>query len=135
MTCVFSWPVRSTVDPAILIPAAARAWRRARDERSPVQQALYAALHPLRCGMLAPVLDSLLTLYETDAGRRLRVGDEHDLLRLLAREDDPAPGAALDTALRSTRIMMRVVCEPAGAADQDVPQLLPAELDRIMLSA
>jgi hypothetical protein len=115
-----------------IILDATRCWRRARDNHSPVQPALYRALTVYRCDVLTPVLDSLLALYETCIGRRLRAGasgqadisgDEHDLLDLLAgaNGDETAlirSGAnsgligALRIALRSVRIMLRLALEP-----------------------
>jgi len=117
-----------------LIAAAARSWRSARDDGRPVQAALFATLDRYRCGVLAPVFASLMALYETCAGRRIRVGrfdgaplsnDEHILVDLL---DGPADGqrmtlhaaadpglsTAMRIALRSTRIMIGLTLEPIG---------------------
>ena len=119
-----------------IILDATRCWRRARDNHSPVQPALYQALTVHRCDILTPVLDSLLALYESFIGRRLRAGaagqadisgDEHDLLDLLGRPDggeDPLPrtgvnsglASALRIALRSARIMLRLALEPVQQA-------------------
>lgn len=80
--------------PAVVIARAARCWRAARDEHEPVQQRLHALLAPLGYEMLAPVLDSVMTLGECCLGRALcrgcpfgPDGDEALLCRLLA---DPA---------------------------------------------
>lgn len=115
--------------PADLITAAARCWRKARDESAPVQQRLYALLARYDRDMLAPVFASLMALCEAALGRRLRVGgatpsdDEHLVLGLidgtLARraciECAPGMGSALDCAICSLRIMMALAPEnPAG---------------------
>ncbi|MEA3004577.1 MAG: hypothetical protein QOH81_3365 [Sphingomonadales bacterium] len=80
-----------------IVIAAARAWRGARDAGSPIQPALYRSLKPHRCGVLAPVLDSLFGLYERATGKPIGAGapgcaaltaDEEDLLGLF----DEAPG-------------------------------------------
>jgi hypothetical protein len=127
-----STPAEALLETRSIIIDATRCWRRARDSHSPVQPALYVALAAHSCAVLTPVLDSLLALYETCMGRRLRAGtagqagisrDEHDLLDLLAGPaggDDalPAIGAnarligALRIALRSARIMLRLALEP-----------------------
>ncbi|MBB3693210.1 hypothetical protein [Sphingomonas sp. BK580] len=80
--------------PAALLARAARCWRRARDSHAPAQQRLYALLAPLGYGMMAPVIDSVMTLGEVCLGRQLfgccalsRDGDEALLCALLA---DPA---------------------------------------------
>lgn len=57
--------------PAALLARAARCWRRARDQRAPVQQRLYALLAPLGYEMMAPVIDSVMTLGEACLGRQL----------------------------------------------------------------
>jgi hypothetical protein len=126
-------PANALLATRSIIVDATRCWRLARDSHSPVQPALYQALLGHSCAVLTPVLDSLLALYETFIGRRLRAGasgqtdisgDEHDLLDLLAGPDSgddalPAVGAspglagALRIALRSARIMLRLALEPA----------------------
>jgi hypothetical protein len=80
--------------PEALVVRAARCWRRERDQRGPVQQRLHALLAPLGYDMMAPVLDSLMTLGEICLGRPLCRGcplgvdgDEALLCALLA---DPA---------------------------------------------
>jgi hypothetical protein len=111
---------------AIAIIDSARIWRIARDRGQPVQPSLYARLEALGSGILAPVLDALLTLFEAGFRRRFDAGDpadtaltddERQLLDLLDREACTAPvgqvrpelAPALRTALRSTRIMLRAV--------------------------
>lgn len=119
MRFAFASPAISTVIDA------ARTWRIARDLGEPVQPALFLRLGISGSGLLAPVLDSLLTLFE--AGFRQRfdagdlsdsdlTGDEQRLLELLDRDDSTAPvgirpdlTAAVRIALRSTRIMLRSV--------------------------
>lgn len=104
----------------------ARIWRVARDLGQPVQPILYARLDRLGSGLLAPVLDALLILFEAGFRRRFDAGDpadaaltddERQLLALLDRDACPGPAGqvrpeiapALRTALRSTRIMLRAV--------------------------
>jgi hypothetical protein len=106
---------------ADLLIAAGRCWRAARDGDLPVQQALHALLAPRGYGMMAPVLDSLMRLYEAALGRTLVFGKEGaptaDGSLLLGLLDgsrsrrkciDCTAGAAsaLDCAICSTRIMM-----------------------------
>jgi hypothetical protein len=108
---------------ATLVVTAARCWRRARDKGDPGQPRLYALLAPLDLGLLAPVFDSLMTLCEAAFGRPLKVGgapavsfDENLLLRLIdgtqARRTcircDAGTASALDCAICSTRIMLRL---------------------------
>lgn len=132
--------------PAFASPAAsaiidsARIWRAARDLGQPVQPMLYARLERLGSGILAPVLDGLLTLFEAVFRRRFDAGapmdadltaDEERLLALLDRDSCPAPAGpvqpalapALRTALRSTRIMLRAVL---GLAPGDAAAREPA---------
>jgi hypothetical protein len=103
-----------------LVTAAARCWRKARDEGAPVQQRLHAMLSPHDGGMLAPVFDSLMALCEAALGRAIAVGDEAlstDESLLLGLLDGSIPRSArigggegiaraLDCAIRSTRTMM-----------------------------
>lgn len=115
-----------------------RIWRVARDLGQPVQPSLYARLESLGSGILAPVLDGLLTLFEAGFRRRFDAGtsvdaalteDERRLLELLARDTCPAPNKqvrpdlapALRTALRSTRIMLRAALgrTPGDAGARD----------------
>lgn len=103
-----------------------RIWRVARDLGQPVQPSLFARLDRLGSGLLAPVLDGLLTLFEAVFRRRFDAGapmdadltaDEERLLQLLDHDGCPPPteqirpdlAPALLTALRSTRIMLRAV--------------------------
>jgi hypothetical protein len=101
---------------------AARCWRAARDAGPSVQPCLFATLRAHGAEMLAPVFDSLMSLYESALGRRLQVGegavvseDEQLLLNLLGGsqractrlERNDGVAVALRCALCSTRIMMR----------------------------
>lgn len=134
MTCAFTPPAATIVANSLILDAA-RSWRDARDSGNPVQPALYRALVGYGCGILAPVIDSVLGLYEACSGRRFRTaapgyvsisGDEHRLLNLLRGSGDKdaavvdasaRPGLAptMRIALRSARIMLRLALEPAGA--------------------
>ncbi|HTG37460.1 hypothetical protein [Sphingomonas sp.] len=113
---------RATAMPvAVLLRRGGRCWRAARDQGHSVQPMLYAMLAPRGCGMLAPVIDSLMTLYEAALGRAIVVGrgenlshDERRLIDLFAVTpnriacDSPCetPGtAAFRCALCSARIM------------------------------
>lgn len=104
-----------------LLLDATRCWRAARDSDRPVQPSLFQALLSRDCCILAPVFDSLLRLYESASGRRLVVGgdsgisdDEQLLLGLvggwrthrLSLACAAGVAAALECAVRSTRIMM-----------------------------
>lgn len=111
----------SIMTPAMLI-AAVRCWREARDDGKSVQPRLFALLTHHGHDMLAPVIDSVMTLVESLTGRRIRTGDgpilsedEHRLIGLL-EGDEVLPGkgglaASLDCAVKSLRIMLR----PAAA--------------------
>lgn len=105
-----------------LILVSARLWREARDTGLPVQPHLFAELAPEGGGILAPVIDSLMHFYEAVLRRPVRVGregrasqDEGLLLDLLtgtkhSRDsfgEAGSMGRVFDTALASTRIMMR----------------------------
>lgn len=107
-----------------IVVEAARRWREARDGAFPVQPHLFATLADKGCGILAPVFDSLLTFFEVTLRRPLRTGfgrrlsdDEILLLDLLdeERHERERPvltggtGQAFETALVSTRIMLRKV--------------------------
>lgn len=114
----------------------ARVWRVVRDLGQPVQPVLFARLDNLDSGILAPVFDALLTLFEAGFRRRFNAGnpaeavltdDERQLLELLNPDASPSPvgqirpelAPALRTALRSTRIMLGAVlgsapCDPAS---------------------
>lgn len=117
--------------PADLLVGAARCWRKARDQGRPVQPCLFGLLSPQDCGMLAPVLDSVMTLWEASLGRHLTVGqrdrlseDERLLLELFDGTRTPAPrpdsdaamARSFDCALCSARIMMKRVMAPNRAA-------------------
>lgn len=106
-----------------------RCWRRARDRGEPVQPVLASSFSNAGGGFLAPVIDGLLTLFEAAFRRRFDAGDpcdgdltrdEERLLDLLDHDDRAPPGirpdlvGALRAALRSTRIMLRMVL-PARA--------------------
>ena len=107
----------SIMTPAMLI-AAVRCWRTARDTGTSVQPPLFALLTHHGHDMLAPVIDSVMTLAESIAGRRISTGegpvlsdDEHRLIGLLegARLSPHKHGlaASLDCAVQSLRIMLR----------------------------
>lgn len=119
-------PAVSTLATASMVIEAARYWRAARDTGHPVQPALYVPLETQGCGLLAPAIDGLLRLFEAGFRRRFQAGDpldrrltgdEHQLLDLLAEDEPPAaveqvhPGlaTAMRIALRSTRIMLRLI--------------------------
>jgi len=114
---------------------AVRSWRVARDAGNSIQPALYAPLETRGYGLLAPVLDGLLTLFEAASRRRFDAGapsdsvitgDEHRLLDLLDGDDVTPPAdqfrpdlaAAMRVAVRSARVMLRSVIrlEPLAAA-------------------
>ncbi len=114
-----------------LVPAALRCWRAARDTGAPVQQRLHKLLAPVRGAMLAPAFDSLLMLYELALGRRLIAGqsaalsaDERMLLGLLDGAgvqggrvaDTGAAAAMLDSAVRSTRVLLARARRGIGGA-------------------
>lgn len=105
-----------------LILVAARLWREARDTGLAIQPHLFGELAPEGGGVLAPVIDSLMHFYEIVLRRPVRVGcagamsqDEDLLLDLLtgtkksrdALGTTGGMGRAFDTALMSTRIMVR----------------------------
>lgn len=106
-----------------LVTAAARCWRTARDQRGRVQRRLYALLIDQDCGMLAPVFNGLLTLYETALGRPIVVGgtdlsrDEQALLRIVEGSQDhneaircsEGMASAFSCAVQSARIMIAEV--------------------------
>ncbi|MBN9319810.1 MAG: hypothetical protein BGN86_09025 [Caulobacterales bacterium 68-7] len=109
-------PARST-----LLVEVIRCWRAACDAGQAVQPRLSALLHRHAGEMMAPVFDSLLSLFEAAIGRRLAVGvagqvseDERMVLGLL---DGSRPqracinctegaASALNCAVCSTRVMM-----------------------------
>lgn len=109
----------------------ARCWRLARDSGETVQPILASAFAGIGGAFLAPVIDGLLTLFEAAFRRRFEAGDpcddeltgdEERLLDLLDHDDRlalaairPALAGALRAALRSTRVMLRLVL-PARSA-------------------
>lgn len=108
---------------ATLITAVARCWRSARNRDESGQQRLYTLLAPLDMGLLAPVFDSLMTLCEAAFGRPVIVGQarapSRDEILLLGLIDgsrsrrscvncDAGTATALDCAICSTRIMLRI---------------------------
>jgi hypothetical protein len=110
-------------DASCIVVDAARCWREARDCSHPTQPRLFARLVVHDCGILAPVLDSLMILCEAAMGRILCTGngsgssaDERLLLDLLTTPElvhnwacaGRESAAALGWALRSTNIMMRM---------------------------
>lgn len=127
MRLAFASPAASTLIDGV------RCWRRTRDLGQPVQPMLASAFPNQIGGFLAPVVDGLLTLFEAAFRRRFEAGDpcddeltrdEEQLLALLEQDDSPAPAGlrpnlagALRAALRSTRIMLRLLlprrAEPA----------------------
>ena len=124
-------PAAQSVTSTIL--EAVRSWRIARDAGNSIQPALYAPLESRGFGLLAPVLDGLLTLFEAGSRRRFDAGapsdsaitgDEHRLLDLLESDDAtpstdqflPDLAAAMRVAVRSARVMLRSVIRPEIAA-------------------
>ena len=111
----------------------ARNWRIARDAGDPVQPSLYRRLEQWGAGLLAPVVDSVMTLFESGFRRRFRAGnlldagfsrDEFLLLALLEGADtaaierfDPNLASTMRVALRSARIMLlSVIGDVIGVA-------------------
>jgi hypothetical protein len=105
-----------------MILVSARRWREARDMGLPVQPHLFTELAPEGGGVLAPVIDSLMNLYEIVLRRPVLVGregrtslDEELLLDLLTGtkqsrdlfSNNGGMGRVFDAALASTRIMVR----------------------------
>ena len=122
---------RRQVSPSALVTSIARRWRAARDHGLPAQARLYALLSPRHWEMMTPAFDSLMALCESALSRPFATGtgrnltrDEAMLIGLLdgsVPQDDcidcPAGTArALDSAIRSTRIMMVLVMSgPVGS--------------------
>jgi len=123
----------------------ARNWRIARDAGDPVQPSLYRRLERFGAGLLAPVFDSVMTLFEAGFRRRFRAGglldiglsrDEHHLLALLEGADartierfDPSLASTMRIALSSARIMLlSVIGEVIGvpSAPASTPLFFPA---------
>ncbi len=114
-------PIRSA-----LVTTIARCWRTARDERENAQNCLYALLRPVGLDVLAPVFDSLFSMYESALGRPIATGrrgsasaDERLVLGMLdgtrPRRDclqcDAGRASALDCAICSTRIMLALAID------------------------
>jgi hypothetical protein len=121
MSFAFAPPEASAATSPIV--DAARCWRTARDIGDPVQPAMFKQLEHHGYGVLAPVLDGLLSLFEAGFRRPFQAGDlvdggltsdEHHLLDLLESQDAgssidhfrPDLLAAMQAALRSCRIML-----------------------------
>lgn len=132
MTFQFPIPPGSTsaLPPSLLVDVT-RCWRRARLDGRPPQPSLAERLDQFDCTMLAPVIDSFCRLFEAALGRPFQVGDTKDLsgderLMVTLLEDaatlpaalscDPARGAMLDLAIRSTRIMIAITLKQARRA-------------------
>ncbi len=122
MTCLAAPVEVGSISILGLILVSVRRWREARDTGVPVQPHLFAQLSRDGDGILAPVLDSLMHLYESVLRRPLRVGrddatsqDEELLLDLLIGDktcpdsftDIGGLSQAFEAALASTRIMVR----------------------------
>lgn len=123
MTDAFTRPAAEGLPASGIVVECARCWREARDRRHPTQPRLFAKLVVHDCGILAPVLDSLMILCEAAIGRVLRTGngpgrsqDERFLLDLLTTPEivrnwtcaGKESAMALGWALCSTNIMMRM---------------------------
>ncbi|WP_159981957.1 MULTISPECIES: hypothetical protein [unclassified Novosphingobium] len=123
-------PARRPVSPSALVTSVARRWRSARDHGLPVQARLYALLSPRHWEMMTPAFDSLMALCESALSRPFATGTGRDLSRdeamLIGLLDGSVPqedcidcptgtARALDSAIRSTRIMMVLVMSgPVG---------------------
>ena len=119
-----------------LVTAATRCWRAARDQRAMVQRRLYALFADRDYGMLAPVFNGLLTLYEAALGRPIAIGgtalsrDELALLRLVEGADDrhvrlrcsEGMASAFSVAVQSARIMMAKVLADRIGPTRPSPQ-------------
>lgn len=123
---------QASVLPTSTVCKALRCWCAARGNGDAVQSCLYRALDPYGWGMLAPVIDGLLTSCEACVGRPLRPGcgwtlssDEQWLVQILTSiTPRPAPcdahgdddlTSALGSALCSARIMIRMTLADAPA--------------------
>jgi hypothetical protein len=118
MSLMFTPPSRSALEPASILLAAVRCWRRARDTGRAAQPALYAELSPQGLGMLTPVLDGLFAAFDATYDCRFEIAadaesrlspDERALLDCLdggsVNGADHSPlGDTLEIALRSVRI-------------------------------
>lgn len=118
---------------ARLVLRAARLRDQARLRHRPLQVALSRFLAPANLAILAPVIDSLLQLFEAALGRPVIVGsrqveseDEHLLLSLLAGTRGRtvclacSPNAARDLhcAVRSARIMIDLASADRSMIDR-----------------
>ncbi len=142
MSFAFARPAISALGITSTIVDAARSWRIARDTGQAVQPALYTRLETWGCGVLAPVLDGLLSLFEAGFRRRFHAGalsdsrltnDEHHLLDLL-ESDEPAPpieqfhpdlAGPMRIAVRSSRIMLGSVIGRGNDDDPSSPASRP----------
>lgn len=121
MTYLSALPEDGTISILAMLITSARRWREARDMGLPVQPHLFTGLAPEGGGILAPVIDSLMHLYEIVLHRPVRVGhdgrvslDEELLLDLLTGakqsrdsfSNSGGMGRVFETALASTRIMV-----------------------------
>jgi len=101
-----------------MILSAVRARYDARAAGRPVLPAVYTALEDYRCGILAPVLASLIALVEACAPATAPPENESRLLALL-EDGEVTEGAALSSALRgaihSARIMIAMALDTSGA--------------------
>ena len=79
MSLAFAPPAPSVSTATSAIIEAARSWRIARDTGHSIQPALYERLEVRGAGLLAPVLDGLLTLFEAGFRRRFQAGAPSDL--------------------------------------------------------
>lgn len=102
-----------------LILQAVRRWQAARASGRVRQAELSQLLAPRGAAILAPVLDSLIAIYEASLGRRIEQGasatpssDERSLIALLdaPASAEPAEGSPslLACALRSARVMLKL---------------------------
>lgn len=118
----------------MIIITSARCRQEATASGMSTKPAIYASLNKMGYGILAPVVDSLLSFFEIYAGRSFRAGmaddkcvtkDEQHLLDMLGSSDcsntsywkapspyNPSP--ALVMAIKSTRVMLSLVlAQPA----------------------
>lgn len=129
MSIAVAPPIPSVSAATWAIVEAARSWRLARDAGRSIQPVLYARLEARGCGLLAPVVDGLLSLFEAGLRRRFQAGnpsddaitvDEHRLIDLLEGDEAvaatdqfrPDLAAAMRVAVRSIRIMVSAMIRP-----------------------
>lgn len=128
MTYHYSLPVRAGRNPFTVLIDAVRSRREARDMGRSTQPCLSRALDRHGCTILAPVVDSLIHIFESALGRPMHVGsaahvsrDEDILFNLVngslqadvALDCGPETASILHCALQSIRIMM-ALSEVAG---------------------